>query len=266
MLVLGRVVPSREKEQKMSGRFHGKTVLVTGGGTGLGLGAAQLFVAEGATVFIAGRRAEQLEAARASMAGSPGTIVAVPCDVTVQHDLDRLFAVIGEHAGPLDVVVANAGAGVFSPLGSYTAEDLHASLGLNLVSMMMTVQGALPLVPDGGAVVVMSSIEGLRGSEGLGPYAAAKAAGKSLARTWANELKSRRIRVNAISPGVVFTPAYINIGLTESDMDPVIPLIPAGRLGQVDEVARAIAFLASDDSSFVNGTDLVVDGGQTGVV
>lgn len=134
---------------------------------------------------------------------------------------------------------------------------------------MMTVQGALPLIPDGGAVVVMSSIEGLRGSEGLGPYAAAKAAGKSLARTWANELKSRRIRVNAISPGVVFTPAYTNVGLSASDMDPVIPLIPlipAGRLGEVEEIARAIAFLAPDDSSFVNGTDLVVDGGQTEVV
>ena len=244
----------------------GKTVLVTGGGTGLGLAAARVFAEQGATVFIAGRRAEQLEAARSEMDALPGTVVAVPCDVTVQQDLDRLFTVIGEQVGRLDVVVANAGAAAFTPIGSYTAEELHASLGLNLVSIMMTVQGALPLVPDGGSVVVMSSIEGARGSEGLGPYAAAKAAGKSLARTWANELKDRRIRVNAISPGVVFTPAYSNVGLSESDMDPVIPLIPAGRLGQPDEIARAIAFLACDDSSFVNGTDLVVDGGQTGVV
>lgn len=247
----------------MNSRFDDKAVLVTGGGSGLGLGAAKLFAAEGATVFIAGRRAGQLEAARSEM---DGTVVAVPCDVTVQADLDRLFATITERAGRLDVVVANAGAGAFSTLGTYTAESLHTSLGLNLISIMMTVQGALPLLPDGGAVVVMSSIEGLRGSEGLGAYAAAKAAGKSLARTWANELKGRRIRVNAVSPGVVFTPAYSNVGLSESDMDPVVPLIPAGRLGQVEEVARAIAFLASEDSSFVNAEDLVVDGGQTGVV
>lgn len=246
----------------MSGRFDDKTVLVTGGGTGLGLEAAKLFAAEGATVVIAGRRAEQSESARSQV---KGTVIAVACDVTVQEGLDRLFTTITERVGRLDVVVANAGA-ASSPLGTHTAEALHASLGLSLVGIMMTVQGALPLVPDGGAVVVMSSIEGLRGSEGLGPCAAAKAAGKSLARTWANELEGRRIRVNAISPGVVFTPACTSAGLSVSDMDPVIPLIPAGRLGEVEEVARAIAFLASEDSSFVNATDLVVDGGQTGVV
>lgn len=131
---------------------------------------------------------------------------------------------------------------------------------------MMTVQGALPLMPDGAAVVVMSSIEGQRGSAGLGAYAAAKAAGQSLARTWAKELEERHIRVNAISPGVVFTPAYSRNGLSEDDVAPVIPSIPAGRLGEVDEVARAIAFLASSDASFIDGTDLVVDGGQTAIV
>ena len=247
----------------MSGRFDGKNVLVTGGGSGIGLGAATLFAAEGATVFIAGRRQEELGRAVASIGG--GT-VAVACDVTSSDDLERLFATIREQAGSLDVVIANAGAAAFNPIGTYERDGVDKALAVNLTAVMFTVQGALPLLRDGSSVVVMSSIEGLRGSNGLGTYAATKAATQSLARTWANELQGRRIRVNAISPGVVFTPAYSNIGLSEADMDPVIPSIPAGRLGQVEDIARAIAFLASDESSYVNGTNLVVDGGQTEVV
>ncbi len=244
-------------------RFTDKVVLVTGGNSGLGLGAAHQLVSEGATVYIAGRRQGELDEARASLGERA---VAVACDVTEQDDLDRLFATVEERSGRLDAVVANAGAGSYSVMGSYTREFVDRSLDLNLKGALFTVQGALPLMPDGASVVLMSSIEGLRGSEGLGVYAATKAAMQSFARTWANELKARRIRVNSISPGVVYTAAFSANGLSVADMEPVIPLIPAGRLGEVDEIARAIAFLASDDASFVNGTDLVVDGGQTGVV
>lgn len=244
-------------------RFTGKIALVTGGNSGLGLGAAEQLVREGATVYIAGRRREQLDKAQAALGERA---VAVVCDVTLQDDLDQMFATIKERSGRLDVVVANAGAGIFASIGSYTRQIVDTTLDLNLKGALFTVQGALPMMPDGASVVLMSSIEGLRGSEGLGVYAATKAALHSLARTWANELRARRIRVNAISPGVVFTPAYSSHGLSISDMDPVVPLIPAGRLGEVNEIARAIAYLASDDASFVNGTNLVVDGGQTEVV
>ncbi len=247
----------------MSGRFDGKSVLVTGGNSGLGLGAVAHFVQEGATVFMVGRRQEELEKAQAEL-GSRA--IAIQCDVTSQADLDRMVATIKGAVPQLDVVVANAGAAIFQPLGSYTHEGVDATFALNLSGTIFTVQGTLPLLPDGASVVLMSSIEGLRGSPGLGAYAATKAALQSLARTWANELRSRKIRVNAISPGVVYTAAYSVHGLSVSDMDPVIPLIPAGRLGEADEIARAIAFLASDDSSFVNGENLVVDGGQTGIV
>lgn len=247
----------------MNGRFDGKNVLVTGGSSGIGLASAALFAAEGATVYLAGRRQAELDAAVATI----GTgAVAVKCDVTVPDNLDRLFQTIREQAGSLDVVVANAGAATVDPIGNYAREAVADTIALNLTGVVFTVQGALPLLVDGAAVVLMSSIEGLRGSNGLGPYAATKAATQSLARTWANELQGRRIRVNAISPGVVFTPAYSNIGLTEADMAPAIPSIPAGRLGRTDEIARAVAFLASDDSSYVNGTNLVVDGGETEVV
>jgi len=256
----------------MSGRLEGRAVLVTGGSTGLGYGAAAQFAAEGATVFIASRRQEEIDTAAAQITeaieqdGSGGAVVPVACDITVQADLDRLFAVVAERTGHLDAVLANAGTPGFQALGDYTHGELDRIFGLNLKGTVFTVQGALPLMSAGGSIVLMSSIEGERGSAGLGIYAATKAALQSFARTWANELAERRIRVNAISPGVVFTPAYALGGVSLESLDAVIPLIPAGRLGTSEDVARAIAFLASDDSAFVNGTNLVVDGGQTGVV
>jgi len=247
----------------MSNRFEGKNILVTGGNSGLGFGAAKYFVEDGATVFIAGRRQSELDTAKAELGEKA---IAVQCDITVHADLDRLFATIKDTAPQLDVVVANAGAPTFAVIGGYTDEMLDATFGLNLKGTAFTVQGALPLMPDGGSIVLMSSIEGERGTASLGVYAATKAALQSFARTWANELKGRKIRVNAISPGVIFTPAYDAAGVTLESLDPVVPTIPAGRLGTAEEIARAIAFLASDDSAYVNGANLVVDGGQTEVV
>jgi len=247
----------------MTMQFAGKNVLVTGGSSGLGLGSAKYFVEQGATVFIAGRRQDELDKATAEIGGA---VTAVMCDVTIRGDLDRLFQVVKDSVPQLDVVVANAGAAIFARIEDYTDELLDATFGLNLKGTAFTVQGALPLMPDGGVIVLMSSIEGGRGAESLGVYAATKAALQSFARTWANELKGRKIRVNAISPGMIFTPAYQAAGVTLESLAPVLPGIPAGRLGTAEEIARAIGFLASDDSSYVNGFNLVVDGGQTEVI
>lgn len=247
----------------MNGRFDGKSVLVTGGNSGLGFGTAKYFAEQGATVFIAGRRKEELDTAQAELGN---TVTAIECDITIAEDLDRLFATISKAVPKLDIVVANAGAAIYARIGEYTHDALDATFGLNLKGTAFTVQGALPLMPDGGSIVLMSSIEGGRGAESLGIYAATKAALQSFARTWANELKDRKIRVNAISPGMIYTPAYTNAGVTLESLDPVLPTIPAGRLGTAEEIGKAIAFLASDDSAYVNGFNLVVDGGQTEVI
>lgn len=247
----------------MTNRFEGRTVVVTGGSTGLGYGTAERLIAEGATVYIVGRRQAELDHAAAGLGSSA---IPIQADVTRLDDLDRLYAAVAEGSGHLDAVVANAGGPSFGTIETYTGDELDASYAVNLRAVAFTVQKALPLMTKGGSVVLMSSIEGERGSAGLGAYAAMKAAQQSMARTWANELSSRGIRVNAISPGVIYTPAYASAGWTLEQAEEVIPLIPAGRLGLEAEVGAAIAFLASDDSSFVNGINLVVDGGQTEVV
>jgi NAD(P)-dependent dehydrogenase (short-subunit alcohol dehydrogenase family) len=247
----------------MTNRFDGRAVVVTGGATGLGFGIAERLIAEGATVYIVGRREAELTDAAQRLGDAA---VAVVADVTSAEDLDRLYATVAERSGALHAVVANAGGPSFGTIETYTGEELDASFAVNLRAVAFTVQKALPLLSEGGAVVLMSSIEGERGSVGLGAYAAMKAAQQSMARTWANELSARRIRVNAISPGVVYTPAYEAAGWSIEKAQEVVPLIPVGRLGLEAEVGAAVAFLASDDASFVNGTNLVVDGGQTEVV
>ncbi len=247
----------------MTNRFDGRTVVITGGATGLGFGAAERFVAEGATVYLAGRREPELAAAAERLGTAVTTVQA---DVTQNEDLDRLYATVAEGSGRVDVIVANAGRPSFGIIGSYTGDELDESFALNLRGLTFTVQKGLALMQSGGAVVLVSSIEGGRGTAGLGAYGAMKAAQQSMARTWANELRERRIRVNAISPGVVYTPAYETAGMSRVQAEGIVPMIPAGRLGLESEVGAAIAFLASDDASFVNGTNLVVDGGQTAVV
>ena len=247
----------------MSERFQNRVVVITGGATGLGLGATERFVAEGATVYIVGRRQAELDAAAISLGPA---VIPVRADVTDDDDLDKLYATVSERSGRVDVVVANAGRPWFGAIGSYTGEELDKSFALNLRAVAFTVQKALPLMPDGGTVVLVSSIEGQRGTPGLGAYAAMKAAAQSMARSWANELRERRIRVNAVSPGVVYTDAYAEAGMTYGQAQALVPQIPAGRLGLAVDVGAAIAFLASEDAAFVNGTNMVVDGGQTEVV
>lgn len=247
----------------MSGRLEGHNVLVTGATSGLGLGAARLIAEEGGTVILAARREDELQKVADELGDSA---LAVQCDITSSADLDRLFAKISETVGQLHGVVANAGAPTLLEIGHYDYESVAASLALNITGTAFTVQGSLGLLVDGGSVILMSSIEGLRGSPSLGIYAASKAAQQSFARTWANELQHRRIRVNAVSPGPVFTPAFERAGATLESLDPVIASIPAGRLGTADDVANAVVFLLGEGSAWVNGHNLVVDGGQTAVV
>jgi len=249
--------------QPIAQRFEGKSVLVTGGSSGIGLATAKRFVAEGATVFVTGRRQAHLEQAAIEIGDKA---IAVQGDISKLEDLDRLFATIGSKVGRLDVVVANAGAATsFLPLGAYTEEHLDETFNLNVKGTAFTVQKALPLMPNGSSVVLIGSMTSVQGRATLGAYAASKAALRSFARTWSVDLKSKNIRVNVISPGSVPTPAYEPFGLTAESFANRIPSIPIGRLGTTDDIAGAVAFFASEDSAYITGTELFVDGGFTQV-
>ncbi len=247
----------------MQPRFEHKTVLMTGGSSGIGFATAARLLDEGAaTVFITGRREAELTEAVAKLGERA---IGVPGDITNHADLARLFATIQERAGRLDAVIANAGGGSHVPLGEYTDALLDERYNINVKGTAFTVQGALPLMGPGGAIVLLGSISGLSGMAGLGIYGATKAGLRLLARTWATELKDRGIRVNIVSPGIFITEAYAAAGLSEASYDALLPSIPMGRLGQVEEAAAAIAFLASADSSYMTGAEIVVDGGLTQV-
>jgi NAD(P)-dependent dehydrogenase (short-subunit alcohol dehydrogenase family) len=220
-------------------------------------------VDEGVTVFLAARRQDELERVAKRLGNNA---VPIATDITRQEDLDRLFETIRERVGHLDIVVPNAGEAVFAKIGDYTHELMDQTFDLNLKGTVFTVQGALPLMSEGGSIVLMSSINATRAATMVGIYGATKAALQSFARTWADELKDRRIRVNSISPGVILTPAYTRSGITLAATEELnIERIPLGRLGTPEDVGRAVAFLAGDDSSWINATDLVIDGGQEGV-
>ncbi len=246
----------------MNNYFKDKTVLVTGGSSGIGLTTAKHFVAEGATVFITGRRSDELNKAVKEIGGS---IIGIQGDVSKNADLDRMFDQIKREVGRLDVVVANAGSGVFVPFGSYTEEHFEKTFAVNVKGTVFTVQKALSLMPDGASVVVIGSIASVQGQPAFGVYAATKAALRSFVRTWSVDLKERGIRFNIISPGYVPTPAYDDIGITAEALQPVKAQIPLGRLGTTQDIANAVAFFASDKSSYITATELVVDGGLTQV-
>lgn len=248
----------------MSQQLQGKVALVTGGNSGLGLATAKRFVAEGAYVFITGRRQAELDAAVKEIGSN---VTAVQGDASKLADLDRLFATIKEQKGRLDVVFANAGAASFAPLGEITEEQFDQLFDLNVKGLLFTVQKALPLMPDGGAIVLNASLVSIKGFPAFSVYSATKAAVRSFARGWAVDLKPRRIRVNVVSPGTVITPGYKNsLKLTDEQIRGMeastAEAAPSGRAGTPEEIANVVLFLASDESSFVNGVELFADGGQ----
>ncbi|MEU9350045.1 SDR family oxidoreductase [Streptomyces griseoloalbus] len=244
------------------GQLEGKTAVVTGGGTGIGLATAARLVSEGAHVFITGRRKEALDRAVESIGSA---VTAVPGDIAVPADLDRLYDAVRDRGRGLDVVFANAATATFAPLERTTEEQFDRIFGVNVRGTLLTVQKALPLLNDGASVILNTSVRADDGWEDYGLYAASKAAVRSLARTWANELKGRGIRVNAVSPGAIDTPGIDtavgaeNAAAVKADLATVVPI---GRMGRPEEVAAAVAFLASSDSSFMLGTTLYVDGGE----
>ncbi len=247
----------------MSKRLEGRVALVTGGTSGIGLATAERFAAEGAHVFVSGRRQAELDDAVARIGEGA---VGVQGDISKLDDLDRLFAVIRERAGHLDVVFANAGGGAFVPLQQVTEEHSDKYFGINVKGTLFTVQKALPLMTNGGSIVLNGSIASTKAFPAFGVYAATKAALRSFARTWAVDLKGRNIRVNVVSPGTVITPGYKNeLGMSDDRIREFEAMTaattPLGRAGTPDEIAKVVVFIASDDSSYVTGIELAVDGG-----
>lgn len=247
----------------MSQKLAGKVAIVTGGSSGIGLATAKQFVSEGAYVFITGRRQSELDAAAQAIGQN---VTAIQGDVARLADIDKIYAAVREQKGKLDIVFANAGIGEFAPLGQITEEHFDKHFAVNVKGLLFTVQKALPLLAEGGSVILNASIVATKGFPSFSVYSATKAAVRSFARTWSVDLKAQKIRVNVVSPGVVPTPAYsLSLGLTAEQIDQFvqssIPNIPLGRAGTTEEVAKAVLFLASDDSSYVTGIELFVDGG-----
>jgi NAD(P)-dependent dehydrogenase (short-subunit alcohol dehydrogenase family) len=247
----------------MAGRLERKIAVITGGNSGIGLATAQRFVVEGAYVFITGRRQEELDAA-VKLIGK--NVTGVQGDVSKVADLDRLYSTVKKLKGRVDIVFANAGGGGFAALGTITEEDFDKTFGTNVKGVLFTVQKALPLLVDGGSIILNASITSMKGMNAFSVYSATKAAVRSFARTWSMDLRARKIRVNALSPGLVPTPGYRNIGIDNDEklkelLAGAEPGIPMGRAGTTDEVAKAAVFLASDDSSYITGIELFVDGG-----
>lgn len=246
----------------MSQKLAGKVAVITGGSSGIGLATAKRFVDEGAYVFITGRRQAELDEAVRQIAGG---VAAIKGDVSNLDDLDRLYAAV-QQKGRLDILFANAGTGEFAPLGHITEEHFDKQFNVNVKGLLFTVQKALPLMKSGGSIVLNASIVSAKGNPAFSVYSATKAAVRSFARTWCVDLKDRGIRVNAISPGIVPTPGYnISLGMTADQVDQFVQSsigsIPLGRPGTTDEIAKAVYFLASEESSYINGIELTVDGG-----
>lgn len=247
----------------MARRFENKIVVVTGGTDGIGLTTAKAFAAEGATVYITGRRQERLDEALTEIGHGA---IGVQGDISDLADLDRLYAQIGRDHGRVDVVFANAGVSESAPIGAIEEDHFDRVFDINVKGTVFTVQKALPLMSEGGAVVLMGSGAGSKGFPALSIYSATKAAIRSLARTWTTDLKSRGIRVNTVSPGMVLTSGMQRyLEANEGVEDWMKQTIPFGRLGQTEEIAKAVLFLASDESSFVGGEELFVDGGFVAV-
>ncbi|QDU26184.1 Diacetyl reductase [(S)-acetoin forming] [Anatilimnocola aggregata] len=250
----------------MTTKLAGKIAVITGGNSGMGLATARRFVAEGAYVYITGRRQKELDEA-VQLIGS--NVTAVQGDVANLADLDRLYDLVKQQHGRVDIVFANAGAGELVPIADVTEEHFDKLFSINVKGLVFTVQKALHLMPDGGSIILNASIASIKGFEAFSVYSATKAAVRSFARTWTADLKARKIRVNALSPGTIDTPILDGLGTTKEEVDQAkagfASLIPLGRMGTADEIAKVALFLASDDSSFVTGVELFVDGGAAQV-
>ena len=241
----------------MSKKLKGKVALITGGTEGIGLATAKLFVKEGAYVFITGRRQKELDEAVKAIASH---VSGVQGDVANAADLDRLFGTVAKTKGQIDIVLANAGVGEFVPFESVTEEHFDELFNVNVRGTLFTVQKALPLLKDGGSIILNGSVASVKGTTAFGVYAASKAAIRSFVRTWTTDLKHRRIRSNVVSPGPINT--LLASRQFADAIAGIVSTVPMGRMGEPDEVAKAALFLASDDSSFVTGIELFVDGGR----
>lgn len=239
------------------GKLQGKVAVITGGTTGIGFAAAKLFVEEGAFVFITGRRRKELDQAVEAIGSN---VAGVQGDVAKLADLDRLYKTVEATGRRIDIVFANAGFGEFASLGSITEEHFDRLFNVNVKGALFTVQKALPLLNDGGSILLTGSVGSVKGTPGFWVYGATKAAIRNFVRAWTIELKDRRIRSNVLSPGPTETPL---VGQQPADaIARIVATIPMGRMGEPDEIAKAALFLASDDSSFVTGVELFVDGGR----
>ena len=247
--------------------LEGKVAVITGGNSGIGFATAKRFVAEGAYVFITGRRQSELNAAVRDIGKN---VTDVQGDVSNLADLDRLYSIVKQQKGRIDILFANAGLGESAPLEAITEAHFNKIFSVNVKGLLFTVQKALPLFQGGGSIILNASTAGSKASTGFSVYGATKAAVRSFARSWAVELKHRKIRVNTISPGPIDTPGLSgfvrdmaqNVQEIEQIKASIISSVPLGRMGSPDEVAKAVSFLASDDSSFITGIELFVDGGM----
>ena len=241
------------------GKLQGKVAVITGGTTGIGLATAKLFVEEGAYVFIMGRRQKELDEAVKEIGSN---VSGVQGDVAKLADLDRLYEAV-KAKGRIDIVFANAGIGEFAPLGSIAEEHFDKLFDINVRGVLFTVQKALPLLNDGGSIILTGSVAGVKGIPAFGVYGATKAAIRRFVRSWTVELKDRRIRSNVVSPGPIATP-LMNQAPADTIAD-IVSTVPMGREGETDENAKAALYLATDDTSFITGIELFVDGGRAQV-
>jgi NAD(P)-dependent dehydrogenase (short-subunit alcohol dehydrogenase family) len=244
------------------GKLEGKVAVITGGNSGIGLATAQRFVAEGAHVFITGRRKPELDAAVKQIGKN---VTGIQGDVSNLADLDRLYAAVKQQKGHVDILFANAGFGEFAALGSITEAHFDKTFNINVKGLLFTVQKALALFKDGGSIILNASVAGSKGFPAFSVYSATKAAVRSFARSWTTDLKDRKIRVNVVSPGPIDTPILNGLGTSEEEIQQIkagfASGVPMGRMGAADEIAKAVSFLASDESSYVTGAELFVDGG-----
>lgn len=248
----------------MTQDFNNKVVVVTGGTSGIGLATAQAFAAAGAAVFITGRRQDALDAAVKAIGGR---VTGVRGDMSNLADIDRLYDTVQQSHAQIDVIFANAGGGTFAPLGAISEEHYQQTFDTNVKGVLFTVQKALPLLRDGASVILTSSVTAITGTAAFSVYSATKAAVRNFARSWILDLKDRKIRVNAVSPGPIETAGLVELAGSDAAaqqglLDFMAGQVPLGRVGQPEEIAKAVLFLASDQASFVNGIELFVDGGM----